>query len=198
MRRVENLEQAFIPGKIKVVEAPVLPEYRYAIDGVEVPLFRASSMISELSPIVLFLRHHIGPEDLIIIDEPEAHLHPEAQQQMAAALAFMVRSGLRVLITTHSHYMVEQLSNFVMASGVDDPAERKRLLGIQGKLGEEDIYLQNDEIAVYDFASQSTAGGSVVEEVRFEDGYYPEDHMRAISAQFNRNNRIETAVLGSE
>ena len=198
MRAIEVLEQALIPGKINVVDALGLPEHQYEHEGNEIPLFRSSSMVTELAPIVLFLRSLVRQGDLLIIDEPEAHLHPAAQQQMAAALAFMVRSGLRVLITTHSHYMVEQLSNFVMAWKLDDPDERKRLLDIQGTLGEEDIYLRNDEIAVYDFAPQSEQGGSIVKEVPFEDGYYPEDHIRAIGAQFNRNNRIETAVLGPE
>ena len=199
MRRVETLERAFIPGKIKVIDAPVLPEYRYAIDGVEVPLFRASSMISELAPIILFLRHHIGTEDLIIIDEPEAHLHPEAQQQMAAALAFMVRSGLRVLVTTHSHYMVEQLGNFVAVSTLDEDM-RKRSLKLDGALGDEDIYLDESEVAVYDFATDKSEHGSVVETVEFNQdyGYFPRDHNWAIADQMNRTQRVIEARIDQD
>ena len=192
-------ETSVIDGSIKVVDSGVgASNMRYLHYDVETPLERSSAMVTEIASLVMFLRNYAETGDLLIIDEPEAHLHPEAQQQMAAALAFMVRSGLRVLITTHSHYMVEQLSNFVMATRVDDLNERKRLLGIKGSLGEEDIHLKPHEIAVYDFAPQSPKGGSVVKEVPFEDGYYPEDHMRAISAQFNRNNRIESAFLDNE
>lgn len=195
------MENSVLQGEVIVANTTGLSDIYFTQhddDGARVPVEVASSMVSDLTTIVLFLRHYIQVGDLLIIDEPEAHLHPEAQQQMAAALAFMVRSGLRVLITTHSHYMVEQLSNFVMASKVDDLDDRKRLLDIQGALGEEDVYLKPRETAVYDFAPQSQEGGSVVKEVPFEDGYYPEDHMRAISRQFNRNNRIESAVLDSE
>ena len=193
-----TLEQSVLEGRVRVKDNPGVPDFEYEQSGVVTPMFRASSMVTELAPIIMFLRNYVAQRDLLIIDEPEAHLHPAAQQQMAAALAFMVRSGLRILITTHSHYMVEQLSNFVMAADVDDLDERKRLLGIQGTLGEEDIFLKPQEISVYDFAPQSREGGSVVKEVSFENGYYPEDHMRAISRQFNRNNRIESAILGPE
>ena len=199
VRRIADLlAQSLIDGQIFIETSNGATEIQYAPEGLSIPISRASSMVNEVAPILIFLRNYVAKGDLIIIDEPEAHLHPAAQQQMAAALAFMVRSGLRVLITTHSHYMVEQLSNFVMVSGLDDPAERKRLLDIQRKLGEEDVFLLPDEVAVYDFAPQSTSGGSMVTEVAYEDGYYPEDHIRAIGAQFNRNNRIETAVLGPE
>ena len=131
-------------------------------------------MVTELAPIVLVLRHHARSGDLLIIDEPEAHLHPEAQQKMAAALAFMVRSGLRVLITTHSHYMVEQLGNFVAVSTLE-PDLRKRVLKLDDALGNEDIHLDESEVAVYDFATDKSEHGSVVETVEFNQdyGYFP-------------------------
>ena len=192
-----TLEQSVLKGRVRVKDNPGLPDFEYERSGVVTPMFRASSMVTELAPIIMFLRNYVAQRDLLIIDEPEAHLHPAAQQQMAAALAFMVRSGLRVLITTHSHYMVEQLSNFVMASELN-PADRIGLLRLTEPLADQDIYLNAYEIGVYDFAPQSTSGHTIVSEVRFDEGYFPEDHMRAISEQFNRNNRVETAVLGPE
>ena len=55
-------------------------------------------MVSELAPVVLFLRGAIDHGDMLIIEEPEAHLHPAAQTQMAVALARMVRAGVRVVV----------------------------------------------------------------------------------------------------
>ena len=198
MKVANIIERAVVKGQVRNVDSPGLPDFEYKQGENITPMFRASSMVTELAPIVMFLKNYVAEHDLLIIDEPEAHLHPEAQQQMAAALAFMVRSGLRVLITTHSHYMVEQLSNFVMASSLDDSVVRKRLLDVHETLAEEDVFLYPHEIAVYDFAPQSPPNGSLVNEVVYEDGYYPEDHIRAIGAQFNRNNRIENAVVGPE
>ena len=185
------LEDCVLGGKIIVKEPAGITYFEFKKDEVTVPLDRASSMVTELAPIVLFIRSFIRDGDLLIIDEPEAHLHPEAQQQMAAALAFMVRSGLRVLITTHSHYMVEQLSAFVNASKLDEKT-RKRALALGGALGKEDIYLNEDETAVYSFAFSEEHSGSVVKEIFMgeEYEYGPDDHSDATVDQFNRLQRV--------
>ena len=194
------IARSLIHGEINVAVPEFgLPDFEYARDGVVTPMFRASSMVTELAPIILVLRHYVHRGNVLIIDEPEAHLHPEAQQQMAAALAFMVRSGLRVLITTHSHYLVEQLSAFVNASKLDE-ATRKRALSLNGALGKEDIYLNEDETAVYSFAISQERGGSVVEEIFMgeEYEYGPDDHSDATTDQFNRLQRVLEAREAAE
>ncbi len=195
----EVLEQSVLRGKINVIEAAGITFFTFEKDGITVPLDRASSMVTELAPIVLFIRSFVRDGDLLIIDEPEAHLHPEAQQQMAAALAFMVRSGLRVLITTHSHYMVEQLGNFVAVSTLDEDV-RKRALKLKGALGDEDIYLDETEVAVYDFATDKSEHGSIVETVDFNQdyGYFPRDHNWAIADQMNRTQRVIEARIDQD
>ena len=187
----EVLERGVLGGTVNVKETASLSYFEFDKDGVAIPIEQASSMVTELATLVMFIRHHVEPYDLLIIDEPEAHLHPEAQQQMAAALAFMVRSGLRVLITTHSHYMVEQLSAFVNASKLDETT-RKRALSLDGALGKEDIYLNEDETAVYSFAFSDERGGSVVNEIFMgeEYEYGPDDHSDATVRQFNRSQSV--------
>ena len=192
MNRVaKSIEDDVLFGKIEVNEIAGINAFEFHKDGHRVPLELASSMVTELAPIILFIRQFVDAGDLLIIDEPEAHLHPEAQQQMAAALAFMVRSGLRVLITTHSHYMVEQLSAFVNASKLDEPA-RKRALFLGGALGEEDIYLNEDETAVYGFDQSNSEGGTVVYEIPLGEHreYAPRDHSKAVNRQYNRLQRV--------
>ncbi len=194
------IENAIMNGEIEVRSAQYgPPELVYSSKGFEIPLTRSSSMVTELAPIILFLRHIVRMGNLLIVEEPEAHLHPAAQQQMAAALAFMVRSGLRVLITTHSHYMVEQLGNFVAVSTLDEDL-RKRVLKLDGALGEEDIYLNETEVAVYDFATDKSEDGSVVETVEFNQdyGYFPRDHNWAIADQMNRTQRVIEARIDQD
>ena len=197
----DALERGVLDGRVDVVETVGIRhfEYQRSETGVTVPIDRAASMVTELAPIVMFIRQFIKQGDLLIIDEPEAHLHPEAQQQMAAALAFMVRSGLRVLITTHSHYMVEQLGNFVAVSTLDEDV-RKRALKLNGALGDEDIYLDETEVAVYDFATDKSEHGSVVETVDFNQdyGYFPRDHNWSIADQMNRTRRVIEARIDQD
>ena len=180
------IEQSIVSGHIRVRETLGLADFEYEHQGVVTPMFRASSMVTEFAPIVMFLRNHIGPNDMLIIDEPESHLHPAAQQRMAAALAFIVRSGVRILITTHSHYMVEQISDFVAASNLS-PEKRRELLRLGRVLEDQDIYLNEDEVGVYSF--DNSTGSTFVKNIPFDENfaYAPPDHLQALTEQFNRN-----------
>ncbi len=44
---------------------------------------------------------------ILIIDEPEAHLHPLAQKWLAKTLFGMAKDGLQIVITTHSPYFID-------------------------------------------------------------------------------------------
>ena len=196
MREVARaIEQAVLHGTIEVIEGKYgPPDFEYHPSGYRelgVPMFRSSSMVTELAPIVAFLRSYIEVGDVLIIEEPEAHLHPAAQQTVAAVLAYMVRKGFRVLVTTHSHYIVEQLGALVNA-GADtvDPEERARHLQLLGRELDRDLYLTQDEVAVYEFEPRADNGPSDVMGLEFDPdllGYYPLRYSDALTAQRNRN-----------
>lgn len=42
----------------------------------------------------------------LIVDSPEAHLHPRAQSKMGALLAYFANSGLRLVVETHSDHVL--------------------------------------------------------------------------------------------
>lgn len=77
----------------------------------------------------------IPPDFALHVEEPEAHLHPEAQVAMVKILAYLVNHGFRVLITTHSLIVLYALNNLLAASalpegltepGVPEPEVRLR------------------------------------------------------------------------
>ena len=111
------LEDEVLRGKIEVKRpaASGYPEFRYQPQKAEQALrmSQSSSMVSELAPLVLFLRGVVQPGDTLIIEEPEAHLHPAAQTKVALTLARLVRVGVRVIITTHSDWLLEQIGNLI-------------------------------------------------------------------------------------
>ena len=200
-----SLEESVIDGVIDVRESQLgLPDFGYLPNGdesVRLPMFRSSSMVTEVAPIIHFLRTHVRMGDLLIVEEPEAHLHPAAQQKMAAALAYMVRIGLRVLVTTHSHYIVEQLGALVNAGAESvDPDERERHLHLLGREIDRDLYLKQDEVAVYEFEPRGEFGSpSEVTELEFDDdayAYYPGGYSMALADQRNRNMHMVGARLG--
>ena len=53
---------------------------------------------------------------MLLIDEPESHLDTENQVLLARVLACFVRAGIRVLITTHSDYILKEINNLIMLS----------------------------------------------------------------------------------
>lgn len=79
-----------------------------------IPLHNASSSARGLSDFYFFLRHVASSGHLIVIDEPESHLDTANQILLARLLARFVRAGLRVLITTHSDYLIKEINNLVM------------------------------------------------------------------------------------
>ena len=87
----DALEREALAGRIEAKVSPAggYPEFVYLLgeSQQEVRLSRTSSMVSELAPVVLFLRGAVRRGDLLIIEEPEAHLHPAAQARMAVTLA---------------------------------------------------------------------------------------------------------------
>lgn len=74
---------------------------------------QVSSMITELSSLVLALKYRLNDSDYLTIDEPEAHLHPALQIEIARGLFELVNAGLSVTLTTHSDYFVEQIKNAI-------------------------------------------------------------------------------------
>ena len=81
-----------------------------------IPLHLASSSARGLSDLYFFLRHVAKQKDLLIIDEPESHLDTANQIILARLLARFIRAGLKVLVTTHSDYLIKELNNLVMVS----------------------------------------------------------------------------------
>lgn len=94
-----------------------------------IPLHRASSSARGLSDFYFFLRHVAQKNHLLIIDEPESHLDTSNQIRLARLLVRAVGAGLKVLITTHSDYIVKEINNLIMLNDVEDD--------VAGKLGYE-------------------------------------------------------------
>ena len=112
----DALESDVLAGQILMKPTPSgYPEFLYRphTTGEEIRLTRAASMVSELAPVVLFLRGGIRPGDTLIIEEPEAHLHPGAQTDIALTLAGLVRAGVRVVVTTHSDWLLKEIANLI-------------------------------------------------------------------------------------
>ncbi len=115
--------------------------------GRQLEISVASSMVKELSSLLFYLRYLAKPGELIIIDEPEMNLHPEAQVKLIEFLSILVNSNIHVLITTHSPYLIDHLSNLIKANESED----KELVKDQFYLKRADAFIAKDNVAVYLF-----------------------------------------------
>lgn len=154
------LEQEVSRGTIDVdqpVAGAEYPEFVYEANGNRFPMHRASSMVSEIAPIVLFLKYIIRLNNLLIIEEPEAHLHPKNQRILARAISQMVNAGLHVLVTTHSDYFLQQLSNCIRMSSKPSVAKK---LGYTKK-----DQLPSESVGAYLFSFRKNRPGAETKEL---------------------------------
>ena len=161
-----NLEQQILKGKVYVKDSKAgYPIFSYQPQGwtEDLPLMNTSSMVSELAPVILYLRHIVRPGDVLIIEEPESHLHPKMQAEFIRQLAAVVQSGIRVMLTTHSEWVLDELANLVYLS--DLPKGRRK--GITGA----DFALNPEQVGVWLFDPKQRPKGSVVKEIPFDLEY---------------------------
>ena len=158
-----RIEEKMLKGAIRIEDSVTgYPLFSYRPEGwkEDVPLMNTSSMVSELAPVVLYLRHVVLSENTLIIEEPESHLHPAMQVEFTRQLAAVVRAGVRVIITTHSEWVLEELANLVNLSGL--PKSRRE--GIGGA----DYALSPEQLGVWLFEPKRRPRGSVVKEIPFD------------------------------
>jgi hypothetical protein len=134
---------------------------RYYPIGAEKPLklINASAMDSELSAIYL-LSGALKEGWWLIIEEPEAHVHPKGQMGLARFMAKLARLEVNVMATTHSDLIALKLAQMVGLAGLS-PEERVKL-GYHG-----DEYLTKEELALYSF--EPTGDGSIARKVEVSE-----------------------------
>ncbi|MDQ2805901.1 MAG: ATP-binding protein [Chloroflexota bacterium] len=150
--------------------------FRTANDiAIEIPI--ASSMVKELTPLVLYLRYLAKAGDLVVIDEPEMNLHPEAQARLSEFLGMLVNAGLYIIVTSHSPYIVDHLANVIRAS------ENKNQKAIRNQffLKRNEAFIRQDQVSVYLF-DKGTATSVLTEDGLVEWGTF--------SDVSDRSNRI--------
>lgn len=171
------LESTVLQGNIEVADTPPgYPEFEYEDSRGSYALHHTSSMISELAPVVLFLRYVIDSNELLIIEEPESHLHPASQVRLARAFARMVNSGVSVLMTTHSEFFLRQINNSILANLVITKGESS----VEGL--EPIDTIDPNKVAAYVFEKSSSPIGTVVNrlDVSQKEGI-PEDQFGEVS-----------------
>ena len=170
----EQFERLILDGRIESHNEFVdgYPEIYFRPDRInsKFTLSRSSSMVSELAPIVLFVRNFVRQSDLLILEEPEAHLHPGAQIKIAECLALLVRKGVNVIVTTHSDWFLKCIQNLIIQG-------KLKQLNIDNSGDEATSYLHRNEVGAWNFTEGINNRGTKVKKIKFHEdsGIEPED-----------------------
>lgn len=143
-RLAEEMELHVLRGSIDARPSKGSPpRLLYTFDKNVIPLDNASSAVSELAPLSIYLKYVVqGKNSLLIIEEPESHLHPHAQAILAKYIVKMVRAGLNVLVTTHSAFLLAEFGKYVLAGKLDEKTRKTLKVG---------THLAEDEVSPYVF-----------------------------------------------
>lgn len=137
----EELQQ-ILEGKLIVGRAGEM-DYQNK-NGAKVPLALTAMGISNIGLIELLIRNNvIKPGSFLIIDEPEAHLHPKWQVVLMDVLYKIARAGANVIVATHSIDMVKKVEVLLQQ---DEDAEEFIALNPMPCTGSESDSSEQDKV----------------------------------------------------
>lgn len=67
----------------------------------------------------------------IILEEPEAHLYPEAQKRIMEILAFIANKSCNILVTTHSPYILGEMNNLIYAEKLSEDPDLRSMINAE-------------------------------------------------------------------
>lgn len=155
----DELESLVLRGSVSVADAG---ELRFAPNDrkdAQLEMHLTASVVKSLSSLVFYFRHLANPRDFIIIDEPELNLHPDNQRIITRILAKAARRGIKIMMSTHSDYVLRELNHLIMLSKL--PEDEAKAMGYDPLWA-----IAPDRIGVYLF-DEHTAKPVPIEETGF-------------------------------
>lgn len=70
-----------------------------------------------LPVIAILLRASLLPNSIVLLENPEAHLHPKGQTEMGKLIASAVDAGVQVVVETHSDHLFEGIRLYTKENG---------------------------------------------------------------------------------
>lgn len=144
----EEIEAELLKGRVQISNDGEIQFRPKKAASRVLPIQVTASIIKTMASLVVYLKHIAKKNDLIIIDEPEINLHPENQLVLTRIFARLMNKGFRLLISTHSDYIIREINNLVIMSH-SDSAEVAKLAAEKGYQADE--FIREDDIEVLTF-----------------------------------------------
>ena len=125
--------------------------YIYTTNDASMPVSAAAASIREIAPLQILAKKQDVSRCAILVEEPEAHLHPLKQRMMADIIGALSHNGAIMQITTHSDYFLRRLNELIMfakAKKTTDNPDKLRTLSEKVNIVE-DMSIDESIIGAY-------------------------------------------------
>ncbi len=119
----EEIETELLNGKVIINKDGNVEFISKKAPKVKLSFHQSSSIVKTLASLVIYLKYRAVKNDLVIIDEPELNLHPDNQVKFAKIISRLINKGLRLVISTHSDYIIREFNNLIMISSNNKDVE---------------------------------------------------------------------------
>ena len=153
-----RIENDILKGKVTFDKSKNALIYKPENVDAAFEMTEVSSMVSEISPIVAFLKYILTNQgkrvsrrkSILFIEEPEAHLHPNNQIALIGIFAELIHSDIKLIMSSHSNYIFNKLNNLVLAGKLDYHQYQPIILTEQDSNGSVSKCLAIDELGAED------------------------------------------------
>lgn len=143
----EEIETELLHGKVIINKDGNVEFVSKKAPRVKLSFHQSSSIVKTLASLVIYLKYRAVKNDLVIIDEPELNLHPDNQVKLAKIIARLINKGLRLIISTHSDYIIREFNNLIMIS-----SNNKDVASVSKEFGyRDDEFLKISDVGAYMF-----------------------------------------------
>jgi hypothetical protein len=155
-----------------------------------IPLSAVASSIKELSPIVMVLKKIATDRLSIMFEEPEAHLHPALQVDIAKIISYLVNKGAYLQITTHSDLILTKL-NHLLRLGRLRKRDREAFSVLIEKIGIEEYYVLDEENVSAYYFEKTGDGFTRISQQNLADGIPFDTFKKTYDHLYKESNLID-------
>lgn len=185
----KQIETGILHGEVKITrngDVEFVPDN--AVRSRHLPIHMASSIVKTMSSLVIYLKHIAQRGDLLIIDEPEMNFHPDVQITLIRLLSMLSKKGLRLIVSTHSDYIIREVNNLIMAGTIN--SKDSKFVCEMGY--EESMLLKKDDIVVKYFNYGRSKRSLDVVDIKVDDDGFS---VKSIDNTINCQNLITETLF---
>lgn len=169
----QMVPQALMTQLHTIMEGKVQKEdgkFVYLTEGLNMPISAAASSIREIAPLQLLASRVDLGQTAILIEEPEAHLHPNKQRMMADVIGCVHKAGAFVHLTTHSDYFLRRINELILFQRYADNHNEQETMKLAEQTGISTTFSIDGKKAVAYLVVRQNDGTSKVIEQDLKNG----------------------------